>query len=177
MFIADEGIEQLATALKTNQGLEELSFTRGIMSNFGRNELLKSLRDNSSLLSLDTAVQPGIVDDDDISCDELLRLEGGIEGQELQSKIEKHMKLNRFWKQEDEQHLVTLDPNTLYPDVLEVLAKKPLLLYKFLREKDHTQLFGSFNNTICSLSRHSNQRRRSERLFKKRRLTAPGNSY
>ena len=61
-----------------------------------RRELLKSLRDNTSLLLLDTTVKPRGVDYDDTSSDKLLRLEGGIEGRELQTKINKHMKLNKF---------------------------------------------------------------------------------
>ena len=65
----------------------------------------------------------------------------------------------------------------ILPDILEILAKKPLLLYTFLREEDHTQLFGS---TLYDRPLHST-RRRSERLFKnrrkKRRIAAPGGKY
>mmetsp|Transcript_46902 Transcript_46902/g.50624 ORF Transcript_46902/g.50624 Transcript_46902/m.50624 type:complete len:183 (+) Transcript_46902:347-895(+) len=84
--VENEEIEQLANALKTNQGLEKL-FCRG---------LLKSLRDNISLMVMDTMKVPMLINDNDLSSNELLRLEGGIEGRELQSEINKHMKLNKF---------------------------------------------------------------------------------
>mmetsp|Transcript_32957 Transcript_32957/g.33372 ORF Transcript_32957/g.33372 Transcript_32957/m.33372 type:complete len:121 (+) Transcript_32957:348-710(+) len=120
-------------------------------------------------------MKPTVTDDDFTSSDELLRLEGGIEGRELQTKINKHMKLNKFWKNFEEQRSTRSIPSKMYPDVLEVMAKKPLLLYKFLRERDHSPLFGSYYK-IRSSTHHSN-RRRSERVLKKRRLTAPGNAY
>jgi len=192
--VVDEGIEQIANALKTNQELQSLNIGRGLMTNVGRRKLLESLRDNASLVTLDTVLEPGLSDsDDDLDDDELLRLQGGIEGRELQSKIDRHMKLNRCWKNLNmeehrptpaymdwnklimEEHRLTPISTKIYPDVLEVLAKKPLLLYKFIREKDHTLLFGSFYKIRSSTFRSN--RRRSERLLKKRRLTAPGNSY
>ena len=175
VFAADEGIKQFANALKTNQGLENLLFSRGIMSNGGRIEILKSLRDNTSLLLLDTTVQTLLADDNNNSSDELLQLEGGIEGQELQTQINKHMRLNKFWKNLEDHRSTRPIPIEMYPDVVEVVAKKPLLLYKFLRERDHTPLFGSFYKIRAST--HHIDRRRSARVLKKRRFTAPGNSY
>mmetsp|Transcript_24475 Transcript_24475/g.27342 ORF Transcript_24475/g.27342 Transcript_24475/m.27342 type:complete len:88 (-) Transcript_24475:207-470(-) len=74
------------------------------------------------------------------------------------------MKLNKFWKIFEEHRSTRPISIGIYPDVLEVLTKKPVLLYKFLREEDHTQLFGSFYNNIrCSSSHHNNRRRRSVR--------------
>ena len=99
MFVADEGIEQLANALKSNLCLEEIIITRGMMTNAGRIHLLESLRDNTTLLKLDTrAVPMAISPDDDVNEDEVLLKEGGIEGRLLQSHFDRHMKLNRFWK-------------------------------------------------------------------------------
>ncbi|OEU14030.1 hypothetical protein FRACYDRAFT_262477 [Fragilariopsis cylindrus CCMP1102] len=143
MFVADEGIEQLANALKSNRCLEEIIITRGMMTNAGRIHLLESLRDNTTLLKLDTrAVPMAISPDDDVNEDEVLLKEGGIEGRLLQSRFD------------------------------QILAKKPLLLYTFIREEDHTQLFGTLYNRPL----HST-RRRSGRLFKKRRIAAPGGKY
>ena len=146
-----------------------------LTSNGGRKELLKSLCDNISLMALDTMAVPVLNNDDDLSSDELLRLEGGIEGRELQTKINKHMKLNKFWKNLEKYRSTRPIPIEMYPDVVKVVAKKPLLLYNFLRERDHTPLFGSFYK-IRSSTHHSN-RRRSACVLKKRRFTAPGNSY
>ena len=200
MFVADEGIEQLANALKSNRGLEEIIITRGMMTNAGRIHLLESLRDNTTLLKLDTrAVPMAISPDDDVNEDEVLLKEGGIEGRLLQSRFDRHMKLNRFWKRLKKRDTI-VDKNNdgdrnddddddnddnvekylgrrsismeILPDVLEILAKKPLLLYTFIREEDHTQLFG----TLYDRPLHST-RRRSGRLFKKRRIAAPGGKY
>ena len=195
MFVADEGIEQLANALKSNQGLEEIIITRGMMTNAGRIHLLESLRDNTTLLKLDTrAIPMALSPNNDVNKDELLLKEGGIEGRLLQSHFDRHMKLNRFWKRLKKRD--NIDKNNdgdrdddnddnvekylgrrsismeILPDILEILAKKPLLLYTFLREEDHTQLFG----TLYDRPLHST-RRRSERLCKKRRIAAPGGKY
>ena len=70
----------------------------------------------------------------------------------------------------------------IYPDILEVLAKKPLLLYKFLRGGeevavvDHTQLFDRTKMQQQQQRRRKGQRR-SDRIIKKRRIVAPGNAY
>jgi hypothetical protein len=199
MFVADEGIEQLANALKSNQGLEEITITRGVMTNAGRIHLLESLRDNTTLLKLDTKALPVISSEDDVNEDEVLLKEGGIEGRLLQSHFDRHMKLNRFWKRLRKRDTI-VDKNNdgdrnddddddnddnvekylgrrsismeILPDILEILAKKSLLLYTFIREEDHTQLFG----TLYDRPLHST-RRRSGRLFKKRRIAAPGGKY
>jgi hypothetical protein len=47
------------------------------------------------------------------------------------------------------------ETDIIYSDVLEVLAKGPLLLYKFLREKDHTQLFDFVSFRIGWIDHHS----------------------
>mmetsp|Transcript_32960 Transcript_32960/g.33377 ORF Transcript_32960/g.33377 Transcript_32960/m.33377 type:complete len:87 (-) Transcript_32960:73-333(-) len=86
------------------------------------------------------------------------------------------MKLNTFWKHLEE-HRTHPFSNKIYPDVSEIVAKKPLLFYQFLRERDHRQLVGSFSNRSSSSSHQHSNRRRSNRLLKKRRLAAPGNSY
>ena len=99
----------------------------------------------------------------------------------LQSEIDHHMKLNKFWTRI--QKFPFMDTKTkgvtktmrkrintisvqIYPDVIEVLAKKPLLLYTFLRNDiDHTLLFGDVGKPP--------RRRRSARVRKKRRLIGP----
>jgi hypothetical protein len=195
-FVADEGIEQIANALKSNRGLEEIIITRGMMTNAGRRLLLESLGDNTTLFKLDTRGQPVAIfanDDRNEDEEEVLRKEGGIEGRLLQSQFDRHMKLNRFWKRlkkrgnddkndgnsDDDNHenekkdlggrFISME---ILPDILEILSKKPLLLYTFLREEDHTQLLG----TLCDRPSHRT-RRRSERLFKRRRITAPGSKF
>ncbi|OEU06538.1 hypothetical protein FRACYDRAFT_272754, partial [Fragilariopsis cylindrus CCMP1102] len=192
------------------------------MTNAGRIHLLESLRDNKTLLKLDTKAPPAISPDDDLNEDEVLLKEGGIKGRLLQSHLYRHMKLNRFWKRlkewgnidknndgdrdddddndddenddndddddddndddndDDENEEKYLGRRSIsmeiLPDILEILAKKPLLLYTFIREEDHTQLFG----TLYDRPLHSTHRR-SERLCKKRRIerriAAPGGKY
>jgi len=199
VVVVDEGIEQLANALKSNRYLEEIIITRSFITNTGHRFLLESLRDNITLLNLDKkALAMGMHQDDDVNEDETLHREGGIEGRLLQSQFDRHMKLNRFWKRlkkrgnddednDDEDEDDSDNDNDengekelgrrsismeILPDVLEILAKKPLLLYKFLREEDHTQQLG----TLYDRPSHR-IRRRSERLFKKRRITAPGSEF
>lgn len=86
---------------------------------------------------------PGVVDDDDKSSDELLRLEGRMEGRELQLKINKHMTLNKFWKNWEGHNRSTHPvPIEMYPAVLEVLAQNLCFCISFLRERDPALLFG-----------------------------------
>ena len=100
----------------------------------------------------------------------------------LQSEIDHHMKLNKFWTRK--QKFPFMDTKTkgvtktmrkrintisvqIYPDVIEVLAMKPLLLYQFLlNDIDHTQLFGDDGGKPP-------RRRRSAQVRKKRRLVEP----
>ena len=213
-----EGMEQLANALRRNQGLKNLHLSWGIITNTRRRFLLESLRDNTTLLKLST-----IEDCPDPSkfgrhFKHMMtrKIQSSIE---IQSSIDRHMKLNRFWnrlqrfpyrdfsrgsnsdndsdddeeedysgggveqrnaaqRQRKERKPISLK---IYPDILEVLAKKPLLLYKFLRggEKgivvDHTQLFD--RTKLLQQRRRGKRQRRSDRIIKKRRIVGPGNAY
>ena len=218
-----EGMEQLANALRRNQGLKNLHLSWGIITNTRRRFLLESLRDNTTLLKLST-----IEDCPDPSkfgrhFKHMMtrKIQSSIE---IQSSIDRHMKLNRFWnrlqrfpyrdfsrgsnsdndsdddeeeegyggggveqrnaaaqrqqRQRKERKPISL---RIYPDILEVLAKKPLLLYKFLRggEKgivvDHTQLFD--RTKMLLQQRRGKRQRRSDRIIKKRRIVGPGNAY
>ncbi|OEU20186.1 hypothetical protein FRACYDRAFT_236255 [Fragilariopsis cylindrus CCMP1102] len=214
-----EGMEQLANALRRNQGLKNLHLSWGIITNTRRRFLLESLRDNTTLLKLST-----IEDCPDPSkfgrhFKHMMtrKIQSSIE---IQSSIDRHMNLNRFWnrlqrfpyrdfsrgsssdndsdddeeedysgggveqrnaaqqRQRKERKPISLK---IYPDILEVLAKKPLLLYKFLRggEKgivvDHTQLFD--RTKMLLQQRRGKRQRRSDRIIKKRRIVGPGNAY
>ena len=215
-----EGMEQLANALRRNQGLKNLHLSWGIITNTRRRFLLESLRDNTTLLKLST-----IEDCPDPSkfgrhFKHMMtrKIQSSIE---IQSSIDRHMKLNRFWnrlqrfpyrnssrgsnsdndsdddeeedysgggveqrnaaaqrRQRKERKPISL---RIYPDILEVLAKKPLLLYKFLRGGeegvvvDHTQLFD--RTKLLQQRRRGKRQRRSDRIIKKRRIVGPGNAY
>jgi hypothetical protein len=228
-YASDEGMEELANALKSNRGLESIFISGRYMTNVGRRYLLESLRDNITLFNFDTR-NDVVGNDQDNNINEEL---------ELQSQIDRQIKLNRFWHKyklqyrdgdggdggdddadndadddsysvdsrddgyadsdsdyvdsdsedededdmdedkvngNDEQDTSTRQTISfeIYPAILEVFAKKPLLLYKFLREEDHSQLFGlgSFSDRP-----EPHRRRTSKRPLKKRRLTAPGSAY
>lgn len=217
----DEVMEHLANALKSNRRLATLSIEGAMMTNVGRRYLMESMCDNATLVQLRTRELPCGMNPNDEEGIRDIQMESRIEredGQLLQSQIDRHTKLNRFWKRyasrkckgyaqlnqfwtryasgdhndcgsdgdhkeeyaaeydrEEEERLNSIPERTLsldiYPDVLEVLAKKPLLLFMFLRE-EHPQLFRSFDRRPVP-----RQRRRSERLLKKRRITAPGSVF
>jgi len=216
----DETMEHLANALKSNRRLDTISIAGAMMTNVGRRLLMESLRDNATIVQLRTRDFDVINPNDEEGIQDI-QMESRVEredGQLLQSQIDRHTKLNRFWKRyasrkcngraqlnqfwnsyaignhndcgsdgdhkeecveeydsEEEERLNSIPERTLsldiYPDVLEVLAKKPLLLFMFLRE-EHPQLFRSFDRRPVP-----QQRRRSERILKKRRITAPGSVF
>jgi len=157
---------ELANALRRNTGLQSIDLDSRMLSNHGRRALLDSLRDNCTLTELSTNSTSGDVNQNDVVSDR------------LQNEINNHMKLNKFWTRI--QNFPYMDTKTtgvpkkmtkriqtisvqIYPDVIEVLAKKPLLLYKFLRNDiDHAPLFGDVGKPP--------RRRRSARVRKKRRL-------
>ena len=138
----------------------------GMMTNVGRRFLLESLRYNTTLLTVDTRALPHGQDELE---NETTTREERVEGEALQSQIDHHMELNRIWDRihknrygDDGSDFLSID---IYPVVLGVLAKKPLLLFLFLR-KEHPQIFGSFYKQRPILRR----RRWSERRLKKRRI-------
>jgi len=83
----DDAMKQLANALRRNEGLTTIGVVKSMMTNIGRKALLDSLRDNMTVISLDT-----LFDNDD-AVDPI-----GDEERRLQSCINQHTKLNRFWK-------------------------------------------------------------------------------
>ena len=137
------------------------------MNNVGRRSLLDSLPDNKNLLILDTihkeeAESPtvfGIENEDAIK-----------EQTVLQSQINCSVKVNRIWKYCTKNKWKQLNqlPVKTYPQLLESLGKKPLLLYLFLQKKNPL-LFDDMSER-CTQPR----RRRSMRVLKKRRITTKG---
>jgi hypothetical protein len=163
----DEGIKKLASVLKVNRGLETITIPRAMMTNVGRRYILDSLRDNITLSALDTTKSLFVGEDPTYNAEERK------ERVYLQSQIDHHMMLNRFWKRcndknnnwtgssNDNNRTISLE---IYPDLLEKLAKKQLLLFSFL-QKDHPQIFTSFHERS-----QKRRRRRSMRIMKKRRI-------
>eukprot|EP00536_Pseudo-nitzschia_multiseries_P003578 jgi/Psemu1/186242/e_gw1.56.61.1 len=155
---ADEGIKELSKVLRVNRGLERVDIGRGMMTNEGRRYLLESLRDNVTLLKLDTRKLPLLIDPFQVE-DKEERDEGIL----LQSQINRHMEWNRIYKRcnDNKGRRISLD---IYPRLLETLANKPIALFLFLRE-NNPQIFDSFSERS-----HQPRRRRSMRILKKRRL-------
>ena len=85
----DDAMKQLANALRRNEGLTAISLVKSMMTNIGREALLDGLRDNMTVVSLETLIKDVGFDDVDPIGDEERR---------LQSCINQHTKLNRFWK-------------------------------------------------------------------------------
>jgi hypothetical protein len=96
----------------------------------------------------------------------------------LQSQIDHHMMLNKIWKKCNNNNNIRSGSSSnnnyqttsttisfdIYPDLIEKLARKPLLLFLFL-QKYPPQLFTSY------YERSQNpRRRRSTRIMKKRRI-------
>ena len=165
--VVDDAVRELASALRRNTGLESIDLDSRMLTNVGRQALLDSLRDNCTLTAL--ATQSAISGNRSAACVGVCTCSPSCDSvsYEIQSEIDDHMKLNKFWTKI--QIFLYMDTNTIsvpiYPDVLEVLAKKPLLLYQFLRnDVDHAQVFGGGKPP---------QRRRSARVRKKRRLVGP----
>ena len=85
-----EGMEQLANALRRNQGLQKLLISWGLITDAGHRFVLESLRDNTTLLKLSTIEE----------CPDQYYLgpsRNYVETMKIQSPIDGHMKLNRFW--------------------------------------------------------------------------------
>jgi len=212
-FVVDDAMVQLAGALRRNVGLTDIIIQKNWMTNIGRTALLECLRDNTTVLTLDTLFSDA---DHTIPDDE----------KRLQSRINYQTKLNRFWKRlqqypyrrsneecksdegdgdddddddddnnddddnddddDDDDDDDADDDNSLnsdakqrrkkkplsfqiYPDVLEVLAHKPLLLFKFLRDDvNHAELLNS--RLIASPGRKQLPPQQHDRVSKKRRL-------
>jgi hypothetical protein len=161
----DEKMTKLANVLKVNMGLETIKIPHVLMTNTGRSYLLDSLRDNTTLSTLDTIV----INYDLKKTDKKEKEKRNF----LQSQIDHHMMLNRIWKRcnknnennnNNNRTTISID---IYPDLLEKLAKKPLLIFLFL-QKGLSQLFSSFYER--SQKRQQQQRRRSMRIMKKRRM-------
>mmetsp|Transcript_24930 Transcript_24930/g.68723 ORF Transcript_24930/g.68723 Transcript_24930/m.68723 type:complete len:376 (-) Transcript_24930:1519-2646(-) len=155
---ADEGIKELSKVLRINRGLERIDIGRGMMTNKGRRYLLESLRDNVTLLKLDTRKLPLLIDPFQIE-----EKEERDEGILLQSQIDRHLEWNRIYKRcnDNKGRAISLD---IYPTLLETLANKPYALFLFLRE-NNPQIFDSFAERW-----HQPRRRRSMRILKKRRI-------
>jgi hypothetical protein len=169
---SNEGIKQLANILKVNKGLSRISIPFPIITNIGRRYLLESLRDNTTLVQLNTrkiSVVAGRiegevnrVEEDEIERDESLS---------LQSQIDRHMMLNTIWgrlatnnnndNSKSRASTISLD---IYPDLLEKLAEKPLLLFLFMQQ-NHPLIFTSFSTDQS----RKHRRRRSMRILKKKR--------
>ncbi|OEU12779.1 hypothetical protein FRACYDRAFT_244053 [Fragilariopsis cylindrus CCMP1102] len=162
---SNEGIKQLANILKVNKGLEAISIPFPLITNIGRRHLLGSLRDNTTLTTLITREsstfvfeEENQVEEDETECDESIS---------LQSQIDRHMMLNYIWKKYEEfassksGTSISLD---FYPDLLEELARKPLLLFLFM-QRNHPRIFTSFSTDHSRKRR----RRRSMRIMKKKR--------
>ena len=165
--VVDGAVCELACALRQNTGLQSIIMDWRMLTNHGRRALLHSLRDNCTLTFLTTTSGEGNQHD--------------FVSYRLQSEIDNHMILNKFWtriqkfpymdtktkgvpkKMTKRIHTISVQ---IYPDLIEVLGKKPLLLYKFLRNDiDHAPLFGDVGKPP--------RRRRSARVRKKRRLIGP----
>jgi hypothetical protein len=101
MDVYDKQMEQLGTILKVNRGLIKIYIYLPIISNTGRQHLLESLRDNTTLLKLQTkrppikiGIHPAAGEEEEEEEDELVR----DESISIQSQIDHHMMLNNIWK-------------------------------------------------------------------------------
>jgi hypothetical protein len=162
---SNEGIKQLANILQVNKGLEEIFIPFPFITNIGRRHLLGSLRDNTTLIMLNTRRSSSFdfeeenrVEEDETERDESIS---------LQSQIDRHMMLNKIWKKYEDNNnnksgtSISLD---IYPDLLEKLAEKPILLFLFMQQ-NHPRIFTSFSTDQSRKRR----RRRSMRIMKKKR--------
>jgi hypothetical protein len=166
-YESNEGIKQLANILKVNKGLEGIYIRFPIITNIGRRYLLESLRDNTTLVQLNTRESSVFVEiredeEDPVEEDETER----DESISLQYQIDRHMMLNKIWKRYDDNSksstsIISLD---IYPDLLEKLAEKPLLLFLFMQQ-NHPLIFTSFSTDQS----RKHRRRRSMRILKKKR--------
>ncbi|OEU07246.1 hypothetical protein FRACYDRAFT_251301 [Fragilariopsis cylindrus CCMP1102] len=172
----DKEMEQLGTVLKVNRGLRVICLSSAIISTIGRQHLLESLRDNTTLLELNARIPPYKSDKSGIHLaagaeeDELVR----HETISIQSQIDHHMVLNKKWKRcsdNNNKSNKSIDddkddiPLNIYPNLLEKFAKKPLLLYLFLQKKQ-PRIF----TDISDPSRKRRRRCSMRILAKKRRV-------
>ena len=217
LFVVDDAMIQLADALRRNVGLTEIYIRHNWMTTIGRTALLECLRDNTTIVSLETLVLNRNEKNYNITADD--------EKNRLQSRIDHQTKLNRFWKRlqqypyrksneeckskegdgddddddddnddaddaddadDDDDNSLNSDAKQrrkkkplslkIYPDVLEVLAHKPLLLFKFLRDDvNHVELLNS--GPIASPGRKQLPPQQHDRVSKKRRLQSPASAY
>ena len=162
---SNEGIKQLANILKVNKGLKGIFIPFPLITNIGRKHLLGSLSDNTTLVMLNTRESSTFVfeEENQVEEDETER----DESISLQSQIDRHMMLNNIWEKyeniENSKNGTSISLD-IYPDLLEKLAGKPLLLFLFM-QRNHPRIFTSFS-TDQSRKRRC---RRSMRIMKKKR--------
>ncbi|OEU08663.1 hypothetical protein FRACYDRAFT_249563 [Fragilariopsis cylindrus CCMP1102] len=186
MDVYDKEMEQLGTILKVNRGLTKITISSAIISNTGRQHLLESLRDNTTLLELQTKRPSSKIfvihlaaGEEEKEEDELVR----DESISIQSQIDHHMVLNKKWMRyndnnnksnnsidDDNEETKASEqedyiPLNVYPNLLENFAKKPLLLYLFLQKKQ-PRIFTDFSDP----SRKRRRRCSMRILAKKRRV-------
>ena len=182
----DKEMEQLGTILKVNRGLRVICLSSAIISTIGRQHLLESLRDNTTLLELNTRIPSSKIfvihpaaGEEEKEEDELVR----DESISIQSQIDHHMVLNKKWMRyndnnnknnnsidDDNEETKASEqedciPLNVYPNLLENFAKKPLLLYLFLQKKQ-PRIFTDFSDP----SRKRRRRCSMRILAKKRRV-------
>jgi len=173
----DKEMEQLGTILKVNRGLTKIRIPSAIISNSGRQHLLESLRDNTTLLELNTRIPSSKIfvihpaaGEEEKEEDELVR----DESISIQSQIDHHMVLNKKWMRYNDNNNKSNNsidddkddiPLNIYPNLLENFAKKPLLLYLFLQKKQ-PRIFTDFSDP----SRKRRRRCSMRILAKKRRV-------
>mmetsp|Transcript_40000 Transcript_40000/g.40531 ORF Transcript_40000/g.40531 Transcript_40000/m.40531 type:complete len:346 (-) Transcript_40000:152-1189(-) len=155
-------IKDLADVLRTNQGLEKISIYIDIMTHSTRQYLLDSLRDNSTLLYMNTRANTY-----------RLKLWDGVDLSDtclLQKQIDQHMKLNRVWKKCNTWvHKRRLSgkriPIHFYPLLLEKFAAKPMIVFQFLQNE---------NNELCDHYSHDRPvGRRNESAVELSSLSSP----
>jgi len=169
--VDDNGMAELSKVLRRNKGLEKIDVCRQMMTNAGRRSLLDSLRDNVTLLTLNTTRLPLLIDP--------LEKEDPEERRErlvLQSQIDKHTEWNRLYQRcKNSKRSIS---QGAYPKLLSALGNKPLALYNFLKDHnpkllDHSPSPGTTNhpNRLRQIQSQTQSpgRRRSLRLLKKRR--------
>ena len=190
----DGVMKQLANVLRRNEALTAISLVKSMMTNIGRKALLDGLRDNMTVVSLETLIKD--VDFDDV--DPIIN----AEERRLQSCINHHTKLNRFWKRlkefpyhdpnnngdcksgknnsnADEDNIVD-DSNVPDPEEKQQRRRKKIPIPKqivphvleVLADKPLLLYIFLRDEIDYSQQNQPQQQRRSVRLSKKRRLQA-----
>lgn len=158
--VDDEGMAELSKVLRRNRGLETIDICMQMMTNVGRRSLLESLRDNVTLRILKTTRRTFLINPQEKE-DPKVRKERLV----LQSKIDRHMELNKLYQRcTNTKRSIAL---SAYPRLLSKLGSKPLALYLFLKQHNPILLDSmrnSRNHTRPDL-------RRSLRLSKKRKCS------